>query len=240
VGCAIAFDLGAGRVVSFVSEDTDNATQASTAAHGLTFKTISIQPDWVDTTAAARFIAGTTSYIPSPAGSPNACQGDDGVVRASGCPPHSPNVEPTVFIAQRDRIDKQRVREVEALGPTWWLGLTFRGFGAAGYSPFPVNRNVRELTYQVAIGPQAWTVSIVTIDGYRTAPPTCKSLPWDVRGPFCWRTRLEGRLIDLVNPDAGHTIAVYTTSSDVGNQGQPMPPDVVAQVRTALRPVQLG
>jgi hypothetical protein len=240
VGCSVAFDLGGGRVVLFASRDLhgDDASAARAAARGLLFDASGVAGDWIMPIAAARLFSTVPGSERSQGyGAPDACQGDDGVVRVSGCPPHAPTTHASTFFAWRNQIHATAVGDVAAQGPTWWLGLTFRGFGANAGPQFHPGRQV---VYEVESGKRAWQIWVITVDSHSPAPPGCATLRTVGEPSFCWHGRLVGRLLASLHPDASHAVVVYAASWRLKRPADPLPAAIADQVRAALRPVQLG
>jgi hypothetical protein len=239
VACAITFDLGGGRILSFGSDSSagNDASASRAAARGLVFEPAGVGGDWVMPAAAARILnADPGSGSSTLAGRPDACQGDDGVVRVSGCPPHASSVQPATFLAWRNRLHATAVEDLAGEGRTWWVGLTFRGFGAVAG---PALHRGRQVVYQVEAGPQAWQMWVITVDSRSASPPGCAALHIFGTPQLCRGGRLTGRLLDALRPDPRHWVAVYTASWSPRAPGEPLPQAIADRVQAALRPVRV-
>ena len=118
-----------------------------------------------------------------------ACQEDTGTIRASGCAPHNPAVQPLPIDAIQRRLVGSALRGTPFPYPRtsiYWLGATFHGLGARVVprhqvtSPtigYPVPRRAPDLS---------WWVDVVTADPGHPAPH-CDS---PLRGVPCSRPTL--------------------------------------------------
>lgn len=234
VACQIVFDLGEGRVFPVVSEALSPENAAAAARNGLVFHPIyGYAADNFDPLGEARLVYARVDSLPDPSGTPNACQGDDGTIEVSGCPPHDPSVGPLGVVQLRDQIDLATVRDLLAHGPSWWLGPAFRGFGPLPGGP----GDGRRLTYQVDDGGHAWLVWVITVDDPAAATPSCAFLGAVGQPALCHHSTQVAQLLETAHPDPGHTVFVYSASWDVDHPRAPITPALASQIEAALRPI---
>ena len=176
--CRIAFALSGGRYLVVASS---GVRQPSDTSHGLQW---SLSPG----ATAAYGVANPVEAglrLPSLEAT-RACQEDTGTIRASGCAPHNPAVQPLPIDAIQRRLVGSALRGTPFPYPRtsiYWLGATFHGLGARAVGHQAATSTIG---YPVAEGSRLWWVDVVTADPGHPAPH-CDS---PLRGVPCSRPTL--------------------------------------------------